>query len=104
MDFKEYQIEALKTFKPGLTSEQKILYCSVKLAEEVGETTGPLAKNIVHGKPLPDQHVINELGDILYYIAILADEYKLDLESIAQFNIDKLRKRHGTSYNSSHYK
>lgn len=104
MDFKEYQDEALKTFKPGLSSEQKILYCSVKLSEEVGETIGPLAKNIIHNKPLPEQHVINELGDILYYIAILANEYKIDLQSIAEFNINKLRKRHGTSYNPDHYK
>ena len=37
--------------------------------------------------------LIDELGDVLWYIAALATELSVDLNDIASINIDKLLKR-----------
>jgi NTP pyrophosphatase (non-canonical NTP hydrolase) len=104
MNFNEYQNGCVKTLKPGLTREQKIAYFSMKMAEEVGEIIGPLAKNMTHGKPIPDHHVINELGDLLYYISVMADLFEINLADVAKFNADKLYARHGEEYRENYYK
>lgn len=46
--------------------------------------------------------VKKELGDVLWYVAVMADYLKLDFEDVAQTNIDKLlsRKERGTSRGS----
>ena len=43
------------------------------------------------------ESIKKELGDVLWYVAILADELGLDLDDIARANIDKLsdRKKRG---------
>ena len=38
----------------------------------------------------------DELGDVLWYISACADELDLTLNEIAEYNVDKLNKRHGS--------
>lgn len=104
MNFDEYQAEALKTLKPGLPRDQQTMYFGCKMAEEVGEIVGPLAKNIIHGKTFEINNLKKELGDLLYYIAVLAANYNISFNDVANSNIVKLRERHGTSYKPEHYK
>lgn len=104
LSFNEYQLEAIKTIKPGLDKDKLTLYFCTKLAEEVGELVGPLAKNIVHGKSIPEGTLIKESGDLLYYLAALAHLYDIKLQDVADTNIQKIRERHGESYRSSYYK
>jgi NTP pyrophosphatase (non-canonical NTP hydrolase) len=35
----------------------------------------------------------SDLGDILWYVAALASEFKLTLDDVATYNLEKLRKR-----------
>lgn len=42
------------------------------LAEEVGEVLGLFKKNLGFGKPLPMDKLEEELGDVLYYVGLLA--------------------------------
>ena len=39
----------------------------------------------------------------MWHVAQLATDYGLSLADIAQANIEKLRQRHGESYNPAHY-
>ena len=48
------------------------------------------------------QEITKELGDVLWYIAVMADYMGVEFEQIAQTNLDKLqsRKQRGTSRGS----
>lgn len=97
-----YQQEAIKTRKDMEVSEMN-KYCSLKLCEEAGEIASLIAKHYYHGKPLQAQDIKEELSDIMWYVANMADVNGFTLSEIATTNIDKLRKRHGEKYNRQYY-
>jgi NTP pyrophosphatase (non-canonical NTP hydrolase) len=47
-------------------------YANVKLMIETGEAIDPIIKHIFHDKPIQTEKVMEELGDMLFYIASLA--------------------------------
>lgn len=94
MDFKTYQAEARKTaFCPP---EHKISYPAMGLAGEAGELANKV-KKIMRGDKNRDELIDGikaEMGDILWYLAALADDLDADLGEIAQGNIEKLQSRY----------
>ena len=99
MTFDEYQAQAIKTRQASADA----VYLAAKLPIEAAEAAQPIIKEAYHGKPVTVPYVAEELGDLLWYVANLADFYGLSLDSIADFNIAKLRARHGERYNGKHY-
>jgi len=89
-DFDAYQIQAKKTAiypkSDGLT------YTALGLANESGEYCGKLKKFIRDGF-FDDKAAADELGDVLWYLALCAEELGYDLSEIAQMNLDKLKDR-----------
>jgi NTP pyrophosphatase (non-canonical NTP hydrolase) len=88
MNFTEYQREAMAFRLPSANSE----YALLNLAGEVGELLSAEAKLIRDGANL-DSHrknVVKELGDILWCITAIADDYNVALVSVAEANIEKL--------------
>ena len=100
MDFNEYQQQAMKT-KQGTAD---LLYSATKLHCEAGELAQPVIKHEYHGKPLDVEAMIDEAGDLLWYLASIAQDLGVTLEEIAQRNIDKLRARHGEQYSPEFYR
>jgi NTP pyrophosphatase (non-canonical NTP hydrolase) len=98
MNFDEYQKAA------GVTALyprrlDNLEYPTLGLAGEAGEVAN-IVKKIQrdHGGRITDEtraKLKDELGDVLWYIAACADELGLSLAEIAEYNIDKLAKRHG---------
>jgi NTP pyrophosphatase (non-canonical NTP hydrolase) len=99
----DYQGLAYTTAKKDMAKREMDMYCCMKLAEEAGELNGMIAKHYFHGKGFDVDNCKEELGDILWYVANLAKVNGFTLSEIATFNIDKLKKRHGDSYNRKHY-
>ena len=64
------------------------------LAGEVGELCDHYKKYMHQGHDLDYDHMAEEAGDVLWYLAEIADAIGLTLEDIARRNIDKLRKRY----------
>jgi NTP pyrophosphatase (non-canonical NTP hydrolase) len=97
MTFEEYQSAAGKTaLYPRRSSN--IEYPTLGLAGEAGEVAN-IVKKIQRDNDgiLTDEtraKLKDELGDVLWYISACADELGLTLAEIADFNIDKLAKRH----------
>ena len=99
MQMYEYQLEAVKT----RNDSADLVYLTGKLAIEGAEASQIALKAHYHHKPLDAGHLIEELGDALWYIANAADMLGVTLEELATLNIAKLRQRHGESYNPAHY-
>lgn len=80
MTFEEYQKEAVKFCTETANNEE---YLTLGLIEEVGEAAGKLAKRRRDGV-WDEKAFIKELGDILWFVANLADYY--DREFDAKFS------------------
>lgn len=102
--FDDYQQEAIKTMKPGMSLPEMNKYFAMKFCEESGEVSGMLAKHYVHDRKFDSDNLKEELSDLLWNLANMAYFNGFKLSEIAQLNIEKLRKRHGESYNGEYYK
>lgn len=67
---------------------------SLGLSGEVGELNDMIKKTIFHGHPLDKDHVKKEIGDIMWYVALMCESFGFDMGEIAQMNIDKLKARY----------
>jgi NTP pyrophosphatase (non-canonical NTP hydrolase) len=97
MNFKEYQSKASVTalYPKRLNNLE---YPTLGLAGEAGEVAN-IVKKIQRdfGGEITEetrQKLKDELGDVLWYISACADELGLTLAEIAEFNVEKLAKRH----------
>lgn len=97
MELNEYQKKALLTAL--YDKKYKIIYPALGLGNETGEVLGKIKKwlrgddgggdiNIERREVLKE-----ELGDVLWYLAVLSKDLDLDLETIAKCNIEKLQSR-----------
>ena len=67
-------------------------YLALGLCEEAGETAKHFAKKIRDGV-FDEKAVVKELGDVLWFVAMLARKCGYSLEDIARINLFKLRDR-----------
>jgi NTP pyrophosphatase (non-canonical NTP hydrolase) len=94
--FSEYQARSRATaVYPDAGSN--IVYPALGLCGEAGETAEKVKKSIRDdGGTLTEERreaIAAELGDVLWYVAQLATEADLDLEEIAEANLEKLASR-----------
>jgi NTP pyrophosphatase (non-canonical NTP hydrolase) len=98
MNTHEYMEQALATEslpKTELTHEQKRLtHAGLGLCTEAAELADAVKKHIFYGKPLDKVNLVEEIGDILWYSAIVLDACQSSLEDAMDRNIGKLRKRY----------
>ena len=94
MNFNEYQKLAFRTCNQSLTKEELQMNAVLGLNGEAGEIADIYKKGNFQGHEISEDDVKKELGDILWYIALMATALEVDLEDIAEMNIDKLRKRY----------
>ena len=93
MNFNEYQKLARST--AVYPEEHKVVYPALGLCGEAGEVADKIKKTIRGDSSLDEVtgSIAGELGDVLWYLAILADDLGVDLEDIAKWNVDKLHRR-----------
>lgn len=96
MELSEYQKKALTTaLYPNQGSNP--YYPALGLGGEVGEVLNKVKKIMRdHDGQITDEYrdiLKKELGDVLWYTATLADELGLNLDEVAQANLEKLASR-----------
>lgn len=99
MTLDEYQTAARGTAL--YPQEARLLYPVLKLAGEAGEVAEKLGKLMRDegwspGRALSDAHrtaLVKELGDVLWYVASVAADLDVTLETVAEQNLAKLRDR-----------
>lgn len=93
MNFNEYQKLAQRTSNTK-SQMDKIMNGVLGLNGESGEVIDVIKKYMFQGHGLDTDKIIDELGDVLWYIAELAEGIGMNLSEIAEYNIVKLRKRY----------
>ena len=103
-DLDMYQKVALTT--AIYPREQAIIYPTLGLTGEAGEVANKVKKIIRDGSDSKDEKLVSEIkseiGDCLWYIAVLASDFDIKLSDIASTNLEKLanRKKNGTIHGS----
>ena len=96
MDFKEYQ-EKARSIAVYPNIGDNLSYPSLGLAGEAGEVCEKVKKLYRDDEGILSNErrdaIKKELGDVLWYVANVAAECKLEMCDIAQANIDKLFSR-----------
>jgi len=103
MHFYEYVHNMRKTLasdqdrvKMRLNDDKTIdlLHACLGLQTETAELTDMIKKHIFYGREIDKVHVIEEMGDIMWYYALVIDTLDLDFNELLGKNIKKLRARY----------
>ena len=96
-----HKILAEKLAKPGeqIVSEMTplkahLMHMAIGVSGEAGELLDAIKKHVMYGKELDVENVIEELGDIYFYIQGIMNGLGLERDQIIQHNIRKLSKRY----------
>lgn len=97
MDLNTYQARARDTavYRHSIEPRSKLTYTILGLCSEAGEVASVMKKHLRDGTTdlALKARMSEELGDCLWYIAMVADELGLPLDNIATANIIKLDDR-----------
>ena len=98
MTFNNYQTNAGRTaFYPRYLANDGLYYTALGLVGEAGEIANKVKKimrdNNGNLEELAKADIFDELGDVLWYCASLADELGVNLEDVAKLNLIKLEDR-----------
>jgi NTP pyrophosphatase (non-canonical NTP hydrolase) len=96
LDMLTYQVKAAQTaVYPDIGNN--FVYPTLGLVGEAGELANK-AKKVMrdHGGKMPEEFraaMVDELGDVLWYVAVLANELGVSLADVGEMNLEKLAKR-----------
>ena len=89
--------------KPGehiisaLTPEKAhLLHMAVGVSGEAGELLDAVKKSVIYNKPLDMTNVVEELGDLEFYLEGIRAALGITREQCLEANIDKLGKRYSS--------
>lgn len=106
MNFNDYQRDAQKTDRvPGRKNSlpgDDVIVPLLGLAGETGELLSEYKKHLRDGKShlLFKDRIAEELGDLLWYLANVAEKFDLKLSDIAKINLEKTQSRWGNQSSS----
>lgn len=92
--FDDYQERAAQTAFYDVDVLPGLAYTTLGLAGEAGEVAEKVKKLYRDGgSPEGFEDLVKELGDVLWYLAMVAEELDVDLSEVAEVNLAKLADR-----------
>jgi NTP pyrophosphatase (non-canonical NTP hydrolase) len=101
MNLDDYQVKAARTASADGDPKTILAVAGLGLAGEAGEAVDLIKKHVGHGHPLDVVRLEKELGDVLWYVAIIAWHLGIPLSHVAVKNIDKLWQRYPDGFSSA---
>lgn len=71
-----------------------LMHHAVGVASEAGELLDAVKKNFIYNKPVDRENVIEELGDLEFYIAGIREALAITRDQTLEANMSKLAKRY----------
>lgn len=93
MQLDDYQEQARRTMRPGLSPRDALLDAAAGLAEEGGEVLSHVRKHAFFERELDAEVVKVELGDALWCLAAVATHLGISLGDVASANLRKIEMR-----------
>ena len=98
MDFKQYQVEAARTMAPLKTLEENNLHMVMGMVTEAAELLNVFKNHLAYNRPVDWVNVLEEVFDLLWFIANFMRINKIDFEKGLDTNIAKLKARYPGKY------
>lgn len=100
LSFLIYQEKSKRTMNTALETKDQLNNYVFGLVGEVGEVVDLLKKFFFHGHEVDSNRLKSELGDILWYVSAVASLFNINLQEIAQGNVEKLERRYPEGFSS----
>lgn len=97
VNLKDYQELCKRTAKVFTDKEKELACYGLGVSGEAGDVAGCIKKTLFHGDD-QTQGIRENLGDTMWYIAMIANLYGWDLEEVLNENIEKLKKRYSKNF------
>lgn len=82
-------------------STTRLLHHTIGICTEAGELQDALKKYLYYNQILDEDNLIEELGDLMWYICGMCNTLGVSLEEVMQRNHDKLSKRYPDGFSVS---
>ena len=94
----------MKALKSRLVKEDtiRLLHAGIGMTTEAGEFIDMMKKHIFYGKELDLVNLQEEIGDLLWYIAVACDTLDTTIEAEMERNIKKLEARYPEKFTKEH--
>ena len=93
MTLNDYQTLARRTQRADLDDYERLLHALFGIGSECGEILG-IYQKVFQGHEIDEDKVIDEMGDLMWFLAELADCLNVELDFVGRHNIEKLFKRY----------
>lgn len=101
MQINEYQEKVKRTMNFWGTPAEIVCNMCLGITGEAGEVVDYIKKIVFHGHKYEQDKLIEELGDLMWYVSALANFYKIDMNEVLNKNIEKLLKRYPNGFTKS---
>jgi len=93
MELKKYQKLCKETAKKFDDKDKEILTWGLGIVGEAGDVAGCIKKTFSHGDDQKNG-IRENLGDTMWYVAMICNFFGWNIKDILQENIKKLKRRH----------
>lgn len=110
MDADEYQKLALRTEStPTFCNDfqfdddlqmSRIIHAAMGISTESGEVMDILKKHFIYRKPIELSRFADEIGDLMWYCALMLDACGYSFPQVMEANIAKLKARFGDKFSA----
>ncbi len=102
MQSKEYMENVKRTESLNFNaSNTRLLHGAIGCCTEAGELMDVMKKSLFYGREIDRWNLIEEIGDMFWYLALMCDELDYTFENVMDMNIAKLKKRYPKQFTKS---
>ena len=71
-----------------------LIHAGMGMVTEAGEFVDMLKKSLYYGRPVDEVNLVEELGDVMWYVGLACYALGANMDDVLTTNIDKLRARY----------
>jgi len=95
----EYMKNVRRSESPNFDMiNKRILHASIGVCTEAGELADIIKKSLFYKRQIDRWNLIEEIGDLFWYLGLICDELDITFEEIMDMNIKKLKERYPNQF------
>src|SRR5690625_421033 len=93
--------ETVKRLAKPLGQPMDAIHAALGMVTEAGEIADAIKAHIIYGKPLDVVNIVEELGDLRFFMEMMIQQIGLNMHFIERGNVAKLNARYQQGYNDA---